>query len=68
MPRMAGHMSAPPIPMRKRAASKVQILGANPPNMEKAAKTAAPIKKVRRRPNMSAIRPPVTMAMPKTMA
>jgi len=68
MPRIAGHIIAPPMPMVKRPASNNQMSGANPPMTENVAKTPAPMKKMRLRPNMSASRPPVTMATPNTMA
>jgi len=68
MPRIAGHIIAPPMPIRKREASSTAAFGAKPPSMEKPAKMAAPAMKMRRRPNMSARRPPVTMSTPKTMA
>ncbi len=42
MPRIAGHIIAPPMPMRKRQASSSQTFGASPPITEKPAKIAAP--------------------------
>ena len=68
MPRMAGHIIAPPMPMMKRQASSNPMFGAIPPIREKAAKMAVPRKKMRLRPNMSASRPPVTIATPNTIA
>jgi len=63
---MAGHIIAPPMPITIRQARSSQMLGAKPPMAEKMAKIEAPMKKIRRRPNMSASRPPVTMAIPNT--
>ena len=68
MPKIAGHIIAPPMPMAPRAASKAQMSVAKPPSNEKPAKIADPMKKIRRRPNMSARRPPVTMRTPNTRA
>src|SRR5262245_5868098 len=65
---IAGHIIAPPIPIRARAASSTAMLVAAPPTSENAAKIVQPMKKTRRRPNMSASRPPVTIATPKTSA
>ncbi len=65
---IAGHISAPPIPITARAPSRVATFGATPPRSENAAKSTQPMKKTRRRPNMSARRPPVTIATPKTRA
>ena len=66
MPRMAGHMRAPPSPIPTRIAIRKMAFGASPPSSEKPAKSAEPTKNARRRPNRSARRPPVTIAMPKT--
>ena len=49
MPRIAGHIIAPPTPIRKRAPSSTQAFGAKPPITEKTAKIAAPIMKTVRR-------------------
>ena len=68
MPKTAGHIIAPPTPISARQAISQMSLCANPPSTEKAAKMAAPMKKIRRRPSMSASRPPVTMSTPKTSA
>lgn len=68
MPRIAGHIIAPPMPIRNRQVSNNPMFGASPPITEKMAKIAVPRKKMRLRPNMSANRPPVTMATPNTMA
>ena len=40
MPRIAGHIIAPPIPITKREASNIQMSGAKPPITEKQAKIA----------------------------
>ena len=66
IPRIAGHISAPPTPIPIRAAISTSALGAIAPSAEKAAKIAVPMKKISRRPSMSASRPPVTRPMPKT--
>ena len=65
---MAGHMRAPPIPISARAAISTQMLGAAPPTRLNRAKVPAPRKRIRRRPNMSASRPPVTIRTPKISA
>ena len=61
-------MIAPPIPIRARQPISHQSPWAAPPRAEKNAKTAAPTKKSRRRPNMSASRPPVTIVTENTTA
>ena len=66
IPITAGHISAPPSPMPTRAPISTRALGASAPTSEKKAKIAVPMKKILRRPSMSASRPPVTMPMPKT--
>ncbi len=68
MPRIAGHISAPPIPISTRAPISQVSVCAAPPRADIAAKIAAPRKKARRRPNMSARRPPVTIITPKVSA
>ena len=68
MPRIAGHISAPPMPISERVAISQVSLGAAPPSADIEAKIAAPRKKARRRPNMSASRPPVTIITPKVSA
>ena len=68
MPRIAGHISAPPIPIPTRAPIRTPRSGDAAPSAEKAANRIEPMKKIRRRPNMSARRPPETIAMPKTRA
>ena len=68
MPRIAGHISAPPTPMPTRAPISARALGAIAPRREKPAKIPVPMKKIFRRPSMSASRPPVTRPMPKTSA
>jgi hypothetical protein len=68
IPRVAGHISAPPIPISARQAISTQASGASPPSSEKKAKTTAPRKKIRRRPSKSARRPPVTIRTPKMSA
>ena len=68
MPRIAGHIRAPPIPIRARVTISQVSVGAAPPAADIAAKIAAPRKKALRRPNMSASRPPVTIITPKVSA
>ena len=68
MPRIAGHISAPPIPISTRAAISQVSVGAAPPRADIEAKIAVPRKKALRRPNMSARRPPVTISTPKVSA
>ena len=68
MPRIAGHISAPPIPIRTRLAISQDSVCAAPPSADIEAKIAVPRKKARRRPNMSASRPPVTIITPKVSA
>ncbi len=66
MPRIAGQISAPPIPMPTLAAISHGASWATPPSSENPANRALPTKKARRRPNRSASRPPVTIAIPNT--
>ena len=68
MPRIAGHISAPPIPIRVRQAISQASICAAPPSADIEAKIAVPRKKALRRPNMSASRPPVTIITPKVSA
>ena len=68
IPRTAGHMIAPPTPISARAASRTPSDGAIAATAENAAKIPAPTKNSRRRPNMSASRPPVTINTPNTSA
>ena len=68
MPRIAGHISAPPIPIRVRVAISQVSVWAAPPSADIEAKIAVPRKKALRRPNMSARRPPVTIITPKVSA
>ena len=65
MPSTAGHISAPPIPIRARLAISQASDCAAPPSSEKTAKMPAPRKKASRRPNRSASLPPVTIRTPK---
>ncbi len=68
MPRTAGQMIAPPIPISARQRINQSSPWAAPASSEKVAKIAAPTKNSRRRPNMSASRPPVTISTPNTSA
>ena len=68
MPRIAGHISAPPTPITTRVKISQVSVGAAPPSADIEAKIAVPRKKARRRPNMSARRPPVTIITPKVSA
>ncbi len=68
IPRIAGHISAPPIPIRVRQAISQVSVCAAPPSADIEAKIAVPRKKALRRPNMSASRPPVTIITPKVSA
>jgi hypothetical protein len=68
MPSTAGHIMAPPMPISARQAISQSSSCAAPPRTEKKAKIAAPMKNTRRRPIMSASRPPVTISTPKTSA
>ena len=68
MPRIAGHISAPPTPITTRLAISQVSVCAAPPSADIEAKIAVPRKKARRRPNMSASRPPVTIITPKVSA
>ena len=69
MPRIAGHISAPPIPISdpRRRSARPRVWAA-PPSADIEAKIAVPRKKALRRPNMSASRPPVTIITPKVSA
>ena len=66
MPRIAGHISAPPIPIPTLAPISHSVSWASPPSSEKPAKITEPTKNARRLSNMSASRPPVTIAIPNT--
>jgi hypothetical protein len=68
MPRIAGHISAPPIPITVRQAISHASDCAAPPRADIAAKIVAPRMKALRRPNMSARRPPVTIITPNISA
>ena len=68
MPRIAGHIKAPPIPIRVLVAISQVSVCAAPPRADIEAKIAVPRKKALRRPNMSARRPPVTIITPKVSA
>ena len=68
MPRIAGHIRAPPIPIRTPEPISQVSVWAAPPSADIEAKIAVPRKKARRRPNMSARRPPVTIITPKVSA
>ncbi len=68
MPRIAGHISAPPMPISTRLAISQASVGATPPERDIVAKIAEPTKKARLRPNRSASRPPVTMRTPNVSA
>jgi hypothetical protein len=68
MPRIAGHISAPPTPIPTLVAISQGEVWATAPSSEKPANSAAPMKKTRRRPNTSARRPPVTIAIPNVSA
>jgi hypothetical protein len=68
MPSTAGHISAPPTPISARAPSSTGSDGASAAIAENSAKIPAPTKNIRRRPKLSARRPPVTMSTPKTSA
>ena len=68
MPRIAGHIIAPPMPISARQAISQPALCATPPSTEKTAKTPAPMMKIRLRPKMSARRPPTTISTPKVSA
>ena len=65
---MAGHISAPPTPIRARLAISRSMVGARPHSSENTPKIVAPIKKIRLRPSRSASRPPVTISTPNTSA
>jgi hypothetical protein len=68
MPRIAGHISAPPIPIRVRLAISQVSVWAAPPRADIEAKITVPAKKALRRPKRSARRPPVTIITPKVSA
>lgn len=68
MPRIAGHISAPPIPISVREAISQVSVWAAPPSADIEAKIAVPRKNALRRPNMSASLPPVTIITPKVSA
>ena len=68
MPRIAGNISAAPIPIAARAAISQYSFCAAPPSSDISMKIVVPMKKTRRRPNMSASLPPVTITIPKTSA
>jgi hypothetical protein len=68
MPSTAGHIIAPPMPMSARHTISHTALGATAASSENPTKIAEPTKKTRRRPSVSARRPPVTMSTPKIRA
>ncbi len=68
MPRIAGHISAPPIPINTREAISQVSVCAAPPSADIVAKIAEPTKNASRRPNRSARRPAVTISTPKVSA
>ncbi len=68
MASVAGHISAPPRPMSARHRISQMSLGAAAASRENPTNTAEPVKNIRRRPNMSASRPPVIMNTPNTSA
>ena len=68
IPSTAGHIIAPPTPISARQAISQSSSCAAPASSEKPAKIAAPMKNTRRRPSMSASRPPVTISTPNTSA
>ena len=57
--------TAAPTPCNDRAAMRVAWLPANPPRRLDAVKSASPTRKIRRRPKMSARRPPRSSRPPK---
>ena len=68
MPRIAGNISAAPMPMAPRAAMSQYSFWAAPPSTDMSMKIVVPTKKIRFRPNRSASLPPVTISIPKTSA
>jgi len=54
MPKIAGHIKAPPTPIATPTAIATYTFGAKPPTSDMTAKITDPMKRTRRRPNMSA--------------
>ena len=63
--RVAGIISAPPIPCTTRLATSDAVSGARPAEAEASVNRVTPIRKVRRRPKMSPRRPPVASSTAK---
>ncbi len=64
----AGASSAANTPCRERAVTRIPKVAAAPPTAEAAAKPICPMRKARRRPNLSASRPPSSSRLPKVIA
>jgi hypothetical protein len=65
---VAGIMNAAPTPCTTRAAISSSALFARPQKREEIVKTARPVRKIRRLPNMSASFPPVSISTAKLSA
>ena len=65
---VAGIMNAAPTPCRTRAPIRSSALPARPQRSDESVKTARPIRKMRRRPYMSASLPPVSISTAKLSA
>ncbi len=65
---VAGFMSAEPAPWTTRAPISQPALVARPQKSDATVKITSPTMKIRRRPNMSASLPPVSMRTPKVSA
>ena len=68
MDSVAGIISAAPAPCTTRAAISISDPFASPQKSEETVKMARPIRKIRRRPNMSASLPPVSISTAKLSA
>ena len=65
MESVAGSMNAAPTPWTTRAAMRNPAPVASPQARDESVKTSRPTTKIRRRPNMSASLPPVSMSTAK---
>ena len=64
----AGASTAPKAPCSARAPSSMLVLTAAPPSAEAPAKPIRPMRKARRRPHRSAMRPPNSSSPPNARA
>ncbi|BBM03089.1 hypothetical protein GL2_31630 [Microbulbifer sp. GL-2] len=66
MPRIDGHINAPPIPISALNINNIRISVASPQRIENNTKITLPIKYILLLPNISARRPPEIIKTPNT--